>query len=156
MLRREVLGPEGQPIMVRVRHSRSGYGELIGEPASGWGENIHPVGLEDSLFDPDTATQPEMELRALTIHHHFRLQKRRDLLAATIVGELAKIRELTPNRPWHQLDEVDRRQNRELAEKYDEYLNLVHGRKRNRYRREFAPGRFGQDQAPTLFRIVRR
>ena len=63
MLRRDVLEPE-RPIMVRVLHSHSGFGELLGDPASGWGQNIHPVGLEDSLIDPVTATQPELEAPA--------------------------------------------------------------------------------------------
>ncbi len=128
MLRREVL-TKGQPIMVRVLHSRSGYGELIGEPASGWGENIHAVGLEDALFDPDTATQPELELRAQTIHHDYRARQ--------------KDRNEPANKRWALLDETFREANRTLAERYAAHLAFTDGcRKTKRYRWEFRPDGF--------------
>ncbi len=128
MLRREVL-TKGQPIMVRVLHSRSGYGELIGEPASGWGENIHAIGLEDSLFDPDTATQPELELRAQTIHHDYRARQ--------------KDRNEPANKPWAVLNETFREANRKLAERYAAHLAFTDGgRKTKRYHWAFRPDGF--------------
>jgi len=138
MLRREVL-TRGEPIMVRVLFSRSGYGELLGDPASGWGDNLHAVGLEDSLFDPDTATQPEIEMRAQTIHHDYRRLKRKEYLAAADDEARRKSAEQSANRPWLLLGEADRDQNRQLAEKYDEYLGMVLPGKPTQYRRVFRP-----------------
>jgi voltage-gated potassium channel Kch len=141
MLRREVL-TEGQPIMVRVPHSRSGYGELIGDPASGWGENLHAVGLEDPLFDPDTATRPETELRAQTIHHDYRARQTN--------------RDEPANRPWADLDETFREANRKLAERYAAHLVSTDGtRKIRRYRWEFQPHGFTRVNPPDglLFRF---
>jgi hypothetical protein len=142
MLRREVL-TLGQPIMVRVVHSRSGYGELIRDPSSGWGENIHAVGLEDSLFDPETATRPEIEMRAQTIHHDYRRVKRREFLAAKSDRERDEILKQSANCPWSFLSEGDREQNRQLAEKYDEYLSMILPGKPIPYRRVFMPNQVG-------------
>jgi voltage-gated potassium channel Kch len=139
MLRRDVL-TDGQPIMVRVTHSQSGYGELIAHPDSGWGENIHAVGLEDSLVDSDTATQPEMELRAHTIHHDFRATMRRKHQSAPTEQEKKTIAQQSTNVPWGKLKDEDKAQNRALAERYDEYLAFVDGADKTvKYRRVFAP-----------------
>jgi hypothetical protein len=141
MLRREVL-TQGQPIMVRVLHSRSGYGELIGDPSSGWGENIHAIGLEDSLFDPDTATQPELELRAQTIHHDYRARQ--------------KDRNEPANTPWVALHETFREANRQLALRYAEHLAFTDGSRKTRsYHWEFRPDGFKHANAPEglLFRF---
>jgi hypothetical protein len=142
MLRRDVL-TGGQPIMVRVLHSQSGYGELIRDPASGWGENIHAVGLEDPLFDPETATRPEIEMRAQTIHHDYRRVKRQEYLAAQSDQERDAILKQSANCPWSDLSPGDREQNRQLAEKYDEYLSMTPPGKPTRYRRVFMPDQFG-------------
>jgi hypothetical protein len=141
MLRREVL-TLGQPIMVRVLHSRSGYGVLISEPAPNWGENIHAIGLEDPLFDPDTATHPELELRAQTIHHDYRARQ-------SNLNEPA-------NRPWAVLDETFREANRKLAERYATHLAFTDGTlKTKRYRWTFRPDGFRSLNAPEglLFRF---
>jgi hypothetical protein len=128
MLRRDVLR-RGEPIMVRVLNSQSGYGELIGDSESGWGENIHAVGLEDSLYDPDTATKPELELRAQTIHHEYR---------ANMKGQNEPA-----NKPWSALDETFREANRELAKRYTAHLTFTDGtRKTKSYRLEFHPDGF--------------
>jgi hypothetical protein len=114
---------------VRVLNSRSGYGELIGDPVSGWGENIHAVGLEDPLYDPDTATKPEMELRAQTIHHEYR---------ARMKGQNEPA-----NKPWSALDDTFREANRELAKRYAAHLTITDGnRKTKAYRLEFHPDGF--------------
>ncbi len=128
MLRREVLRA-GQPIMVRVVHSQTGFGGLLQEEGSGWGENIHAVGLEDALFDPDTATKPELELRARTIHQDYRGQQK-DLNQPA-------------NRPWERLAETFRESNRELAKRYAAHLASTDGKlKKERYRWEFRPDAF--------------
>jgi hypothetical protein len=138
MLRRDVL-QDGQPIMVRVEHSTSGYGELLRDASSGWGVNIHAVGISDALFDPATATRPEIEMRAQTIHHQYRRDKRVQYLMAGTDAERAKLEEMTSNRPWNILDEAYRNDNRRLAEKYDEYLQMILPGKSKKYRREFMP-----------------
>jgi len=128
MLRREVL-TDGQPIMVRVTNSRSGYGGLIATPSSGWGENLHAVGLEDPLYDPDAATRPELELRAQTIHQEYRSRQKTNSEPA--------------NKPWVVLDETFREANRKLAERYAGHLASTDGNgKTTRYRWEFHPDGF--------------
>ena len=127
--------------MVRVRLSHAGYGELVWHADSGWGNAIHAVGLEDSLFDPDTVLRPEIEMRAQTIHHDYRSVKRKEYLKAS--GDRPgqqRIMNETANCPWHRLSPGDKEQNRQLAAKYDEYLDMViPGRKSARYRRKFSP-----------------
>jgi hypothetical protein len=141
MLRREVL-TNGQPIMVRVINSRSGYGSLIASPASGWGDNLHAVGLEDPLFDAATATQPELELRAQTIHQDYRARQKNSTEPA--------------NKPWVVLDETFREANRKLAERYAAHLASTDGKlKTVKYRWEFRPDGFQQIDAdrPLLFQF---
>jgi hypothetical protein len=141
MLRREVL-TGGQPIMVRVRHSRSGCGELFSVPDSGWGRNIHAIGLDDSLFDPDTATKPEMELRAQTIHHDYRARMKNQHEPA--------------NRPWSSLSETFRESNRQLAARYASHLSHTDGNgKTLAYRWSFHPDGFTRvdPSQPLLFQF---
>lgn len=141
MLRREVL-TAGQPIMVRVTSSRSGFGRLLATQDSGWGENLHAIGLEDPLFDPDMATQPELELRAQTIHHDYRERKKNSTEDA--------------NKPWALLDETFREANRKLAERYAAHLASTDGTlKTTRYRWAFQPDGFMNIEAnqPLLFQF---
>jgi len=138
MLRRDVL-KDDQPIMVRVDHSTSGYGELLRDSLSGWGKNIHAVGLLDALFDPATATRPEIEMRAQTIHHQYRRDKRLQYLATSTDAERSEHEMMSSNRPWNILDDVYRNDNRRLAEKYDDYLQMTLPGKSKKYRREFLP-----------------
>lgn len=126
-LRTHVL-TAGQPIMVQVSHSQAGFGELISQPLAGWGENIHPIGLEDPLFDPHAATQPELELRARTIHHDYRTRRPPTTEPA--------------NKPWALLDETFREANRQLAARYAGHLSWIGGGKTTAYRMAFQPDGF--------------
>jgi RyR domain/TrkA-N domain len=100
---------KNQPIMVRVTHSESGFGGLIAQKDSGWGENIHPIGLEDPLYDPDTALDPEFELLARTIHIEYRKSQ----------TDLTK----DSNLPWQVLKEEYRKSSRAFERRTEEYLN---------------------------------
>lgn len=125
MLRRKVL-TRGQPIMVRVKTSLSGFGRLIDDPHSGWGVNIQAVGMDDSLIDPDFATQPEVEMRAQAIHQSYRTRNR------GLSGP--------ENKPWRELDSVYRDSNRRLADRYSALLKYADGHSKRRcYRLAFDP-----------------
>jgi hypothetical protein len=141
MLRREVL-TRGQPIMVRVTSNRSGYGRLLATPDSGWGANLHPIGLEDPLYDADMATHPELELRAQTIHQDYRARRKSSLEPA--------------NKPWLQLEETFREANRKLAERYANHLFSTDGKQKTIcYRWEFHPDGFLQltSDQPLIFQF---
>lgn len=131
MLRRDVL-TNGQQIMVRVTSIRLGYGRLLGTPDSGWGDNVHAVGLEDPLYGPDTATQPELELRAQAIHYY-------------VYRALQKNSQEDANKPWNVLAETFREANRKLAERYAAHLASTDGTlKTKRYRWVFRSDGFLQ------------
>jgi hypothetical protein len=141
MLRREVLTHD-QPIMVRVTSSRSGYGRLLSTPESGWGGNLHAIGLEDPLYDADMATQPELELRAQTIHQDYRARKRNSTEPA--------------NKPWLVLDETFREANRKLANRYASHLSSTDGKyKPICYHWELRPDGFLQHESdrPLFFQF---
>jgi len=142
MLRQEVL-TQGQPIIVRVLHTRTGYGELLCNSQSSWGENLIAVGLEDSLLDPEMVTQPEMEMRAQAIHHEYRAR--------------CKDFDEPANRPWLDLDETFREANRQAAARYALHLAYTDGRaKTKRYRMVFRPEAFTRInlEAAMLFRFA--
>ena len=137
MLRRDVLR-RGQPIMVRVKSSRSGYGDLIRDPESGWGENIHAIGLEDSLVDPDFATQPELEMSAQAIHQNYRTRNKSD--------------DGPGNKPWQHLEQSYRDSNRRLADRYSMHLDYTDGvRKTRRYVCAYQPDGFTRPIKGTAF-----
>lgn len=129
----------GQPIMVRVQHSKSGYGKLMSQPDSGWGENMHAIGLDDAIYDYDLAMKPELELQAIAIHHQYREKQRIDYILAASDADRERIAKKSNNVAWHYLSDEDREQNRQQATKYDEYLKLVSGAKTTSYIRVYSP-----------------
>jgi hypothetical protein len=138
MMRNEVM-KNGQPIMVRVQHSKSGYGKLMSQPNSGWGENMHAVGLDDAIYDYDLAMKPELELQAIAIHHLYREKQRFDYIMAASDAERETIAKKSNNVAWNYLSDEDREQNRQQAMNYDGYLQLIKGDKQNRYIRVYSP-----------------
>lgn len=106
------------------------------------GGEPHAVGLEDPLFDADTATQPELELRAQTIHQDYRARQKNSAEPA--------------NKPWVLLDDTFRAANRKLAERYAAHLASTDGElKTAGYHWEFRPDGFTQidPDGPLLFQF---
>ena len=107
MLRSEVL-PADRPIMVRVRHGRSGYGELLNDAELGWGDNLQAIGLEDALYDPETATDPAIELRARATHHQYRSMIRSATRRELEAGHRSARPRDRADVPWGRLHPADR------------------------------------------------
>ncbi|MFO0815392.1 MAG: RyR domain-containing protein [Gemmatales bacterium] len=137
-LRRQRLSNK-QPIMVAVQQSALGFGKWLDFEASGWGDNIHAIGMDDSLYDPEMALQPELEMRAQAIHTNYRIKMKKDLAQAATEAERKSIQQQHANQPWKKLSPEIRMDNRENANRYDDYLWETNAFKTKRYRRVFAP-----------------
>ena len=103
-----------------------GFGKWLDFEASGWGDNIHAIGMDDSLYDPEMALQPELEMRAQAIHTNYRIKLKNDLAQATTEAERQSIQQQHANQSWKQLAPEIRLDNRENANRYDDYLHF-HG-----------------------------
>jgi hypothetical protein len=137
-LRRQCLSEE-RPIMVAVQQSDKGFGRWLDFSNSGWGSNVHAIGMEDSLYDSHMALQPELEMRAQAIHTNFRLKLQRDMQQCTSEDKRLELLQQRANRPWNLLDDAVRQDNRENARQYDNYMAEVNAVKRIKYRRVFSP-----------------